>query len=580
MAVGATSGHARTTFTVLNANQLSAAITTIDLESQGGTGNSGAHYFITLAAPTTWGSGLENGDITAINLKGTDALTINGVGNALNGGGTYRGLFVYSGHVTIENLTIENAVANGGAGGAAPANVTLDNVFFTHDSAVGGAGGAVSGSSTLRGSGAGGGGLGGAGGSSAVGGGGVGLIPGATSGGAGGTGFAGGANGGGGGDGGSVSTAWGGGGGGGGVGGGSSGSSVGGVGGFGGGGGGGGFTPFSGGAGNSGGFGGGGGGGDNHYGAAGIGGFGGGGGGGFGGGGGGGFASGAGGFGGGHGGAGGGGGLGAGGDIFVMAGALLTIEGGNLAAGTVTAGLGANGAGAGSSYGGAIFLQGNETITLEPPSGKTMTISAAIADQTGSSGTGANAGAGGLILNGAGTLDLAAVNTFTGGVTIEKGELELSNSAAAGSGKITFSTGAGATLDLLSGNALGATISGFGSGDKVDFDAVKFASTDSVAYASGIVSIDNSTGARIASFEVTLGTYNFNLSANPSDGSLVVSDPAMPMAAAFDFAAASPTAGIPEPSTWILMLVGFAGLGYAGHRTLGVGGRGYQRNVR
>jgi hypothetical protein len=69
--------------------------------------------------------------------------------------GVYRGLFVYSGTTTIENLKIEHAVAQGGAGGvgyagggggaglggglfvannsagdAAPANVTLDNVVF------------------------------------------------------------------------------------------------------------------------------------------------------------------------------------------------------------------------------------------------------------------------------------------------------------------------------------------------------------------------------------------------------------------------------------------------------------------
>jgi hypothetical protein len=276
---------------------------------------------------------------------------------------------------------------------------------------------------------------------------------------------------------------------------------------------------------------------------------------------------------------------------------------------------GAGGFGGGGGGGG---LQGAETITLAPASGTVETISGVIADQTGSGGTGANAGAGGLILNGAGTLDLATVNTFTGGVTIDKGALELANSAAAGSGKITFATGAGATLKvnngvfavnpiagfakgdtveflgngsaalagpssggaidmswiggdeagLLSGNTLGATISDFGSDDTVDFDAVNFASTDRVAYASGIVSIDNSTGATVASFDVT-GTYtasNFKLSADPSGGNLVVSYAATPIAAAFDFAAATPVAGIPEPSTWAMTALGFAGLGLAGYR--------------
>jgi autotransporter-associated beta strand protein len=321
--------------------------------------------------------------------------------------------------------------------------------------------------------------------------------------------------------------------------------------------------------------------------------------------------------GGGHGGEeGGGGGLGAGGGIFVMAGASLTIEGGSLGTGTVSGGLGASGGGNGQAFGGGMFLQGDETIALAPASGTVETISGVIADQTGSGGTGANAGAGGLILNGAGTLDLAAVNTFTGGVTIDKGALELANSAAAGSGKISFATGAGATLKvnngvfavnpiagfakgdtveflgngsaalaspssggaidmspsggdeagLLSGIALGATISGFGSDDTVDFDAVGYASTDRVTYASGVVSIDNSTGAAVASFDV-IGTYtaaNFTLSAEPSGGNLVVGYAATPIAAAFDFAAPPLTA--PEPSTWAMMALGFAALAFAGYR--------------
>jgi autotransporter-associated beta strand protein len=193
-----------------------------------------------------------------------------------------------------------------------------------------------------------------------------------------------------------------------------------------------------------------------------------------------------------------------------------------------------------------------------------------IADQTGSGGT----GAGSLTLNGAGLLYLDAANTFTGGVTLDKGVLELAQSAAAGSGGITFATGADATLEvdnsvfapnsisgfaagdavkflgdgsatlaapatgglidmsssgndeafLKSGARLGVKINGFGSGDKVDFEAVKYASSDTVAYASGLVTIDNSKGAKVASFDVS-GTYtaaNF-LPADDGSGDLVVS---------------------------------------------------------
>ena len=147
---------------VSSASQLSADIKAVDLASQADGGN-GTHYSITLLSGATL---TEFGDISAINLTGNDTLTLNGQGAILNGDGAYRGLFAYSGKSTIENLTIENAVAQGGAGGAgargggggaglggglfvadnpaggaAPAQVTLDNVFFTENSAIGGAGG-------------------------------------------------------------------------------------------------------------------------------------------------------------------------------------------------------------------------------------------------------------------------------------------------------------------------------------------------------------------------------------------------------------------------------------------------------
>ena len=76
-----------------------------------------------------------------------DTLTIQGDGATLGGANGYPGLFAHSGVTTIENLTIENAVAEGGGAGlggglfvafnplstAGPARVTLDNVFFTSE---------------------------------------------------------------------------------------------------------------------------------------------------------------------------------------------------------------------------------------------------------------------------------------------------------------------------------------------------------------------------------------------------------------------------------------------------------------
>jgi hypothetical protein len=420
--------------------------------------------------------------LEAINLASGNTLVIQGTNGsggaqaqALSGGGVQRGLFIYVGTVTIENLALDNMTAKGGNGsvgggggaglggglfatgssdGEGGAKVTLANVSFINDSAVGGNGGG--------GGGGGGGGLGGTGGNFRGGGGGIGLsaaggsvggwvgqagiVPEAPGGLAGSSGFAGGASGGGGG-----------------------GSTV-------GGGGGGGIPGSAGGGGEDGGFGGGGGGGGGDDG--GDGGFGGGGGGGygdktvggdggFGGGGGGAYSSqtvgGDGGFGGGGGaggnggalgsngtgGSGGGGGLGAGGDIFVQQGASLTIEGGRLAAGVVTKGIGGNDATDGAAYGDGIFLQGVETLTLAPAGGQTLTISGVIADITGSTHPRKPTGVGKLEIDGAGTVVLDADNTFTGGIDVAAGNLDLAATGAAGSGPIS---GAG-TLELTGGIA-------------------------------------------------------------------------------------------------------------------------------
>ena len=101
---------------VSSAGALSADILAVDLASQADGGN-GTHYNITLQAGASLT--VNDGDIYAINLAGNDTLTLDGQGAVLSGADTYRGLFVYSGKTTIENLTIENAVAQGGGAASA-----------------------------------------------------------------------------------------------------------------------------------------------------------------------------------------------------------------------------------------------------------------------------------------------------------------------------------------------------------------------------------------------------------------------------------------------------------------------------
>jgi hypothetical protein len=246
-----------------------------------------------------------------------------------------------------------------------------------------------------------------------------------------------------------------------------------------------------------GGFGGGGGGGEI---AGGAGGFGGGGGGGitggngdFGGGGGSGVNSaGQGGFGGGNGGggglrAGGGGGLGAGGGVFVQQGGALIIGAGGFSGNSVQAGAGGGAyhssvGTVGSAFGSGLFLQGDQTVTLSAGAGQTLTIGDDIADQSGNGGTGVTAGAGGLAITGPGLVVLGGNNTFTGGTTLGAGTLELGNAQAAGSGAITFGSGAQATLRIDGTTLLGNTIKGFvpttpGAGDGIDLAGIGYDAT-------------------------------------------------------------------------------------------------------
>lgn len=84
--------------------ELNADIQTADQDTI-----SGHSYTITLTGSIT-----ETANLSALNLASGVNVTIEGADHTLNGASTWQGFFVYQGNVTIEDLTIQNAAAQGG----------------------------------------------------------------------------------------------------------------------------------------------------------------------------------------------------------------------------------------------------------------------------------------------------------------------------------------------------------------------------------------------------------------------------------------------------------------------------------
>jgi uncharacterized protein with beta-barrel porin domain len=256
--------------------------------------------------------------------------------------------------------------------------------------------------------------------------------------------------------------------------------------------------------------------------------------GGFGGGGGGGQSSaGAGGFGAGQGSSGpygnnsGGGGLGAGGAIFVQSGGTVTVQGDlSQAAGSVAGGTGRNGGTDGSAFGSGIFFQGTSgtTTTLGFGAGN-QTIADAITDYIGSGGTNPAGGTnladqGGSVAiskSGVGTLTLLGANSYSGGTTVNGGVLNVEGSlggpTAVNSGALMGSGSVGA----ISVNAGGTFAPGNG------MPGSSMAVNGSLAFQSGaiyLVQLNPSTAA-YASVNGTAQLGGATVVANFAAGSYV-----------------------------------------------------------
>lgn len=157
---------------------------------------------------------------------------------------------------------------------------------------------------------------------------------------------------------------------------------------------------------------------------------------------------------------GGGGGLGAGGAIFVMAGASVTIESGSFSGNSVQAG---DGYFAGSAYGADLFLGGNVTfdvsanLTLNSLGGAGNLSDANVADNANDPDA-----QGGLIKTGAGNLTLTGTNYYSGVTTVNSGTLTLAAGALErGTTTVTVGQNNGDNATLVLGSSANLTLGGF-----------------------------------------------------------------------------------------------------------------------
>ncbi|MER8644425.1 autotransporter-associated beta strand repeat-containing protein [Mesorhizobium sp. M1252] len=150
---------------------------------------------------------------------------------------------------------------------------------------------------------------------------------------------------------------------------------------------------------------------------------------------------------------------------------VTTVTGGTLSVNTLANGGVVSGIGASSSASANLVLSTGGTLqytgaTVSTDRGFTLgsgvgaiDVSAAATTLTAS---GVAAGAGTLNKNGAGTLVLSGINTYTGGTTVNAGVLRAGSAKAFGSTTAVMTVNTGATLDLnnIAGMAVGALVGG------------------------------------------------------------------------------------------------------------------------
>ena len=138
-------------------------------------------------------------------------------------------------------------------------------------------------------------------------------------------------------------------------------------------------------------------------------------------------------------------------------------------------------------------------------------------------------GTGGLYVQGEGTIQLGAGNSFTGGVSIANATVSLAGAGSAGGGMVTFVNGFGSSLQLQNAAAVpAATLLGFSAGDTIELAYDQYTILDHAVWtqaggAGGTLAIVNGAGTQIAKLSLN-GIYagnQFSVGSNAAGNSVV-----------------------------------------------------------
>ncbi|MBN8712264.1 MAG: autotransporter-associated beta strand repeat-containing protein [Verrucomicrobia bacterium] len=163
----------------------------------------------------------------------------------------------------------------------------------------------------------------------------------------------------------------------------------------------------------------------------------------------------------------GGGGLGAGGAVFAMAGATVTVQDGGFSGNTVTGGISSGNDNNGSAYGADLFLGTNVTFNVSSSLNVTALGGAGNLSDANVSKNADDANAqGGVIKTGAGNLVMNGNNYYSGVTTINSGTVTLAAGAVEkGTSVVTVGQGSGDIATLALGSSSRLDLKGFNSSD-------------------------------------------------------------------------------------------------------------------